>query len=343
MKKRERTDYLVGVDVGGSKTMAGVFTPDLKLLQALKVSTKAHRGTDQVIQRIIDCIRDVVDSCGLRMAQIESIGVGTPGVVEPRSGTVVLAPNLHWKNVRLRSRLAQALRRPVAIENDSKAAMIGIHEVELKSKPRHAVGIFLGTGIGGALVLNGSIFGGVAGVAGEVGHMVLSVGGPTCGCGKHGCFEVFASRTGMVARLAEAVKKGERTILKELLQQERRERGVLRSGSFRKAIKSGDKLAARIVHEAAEYTGIAIADLIHMLSPEIVVLGGGVIGALEKQMMPVIRRTARAHSLLRFVHEPKIVATQLGDHAGVTGAAAIARDHRRRPRVRGSSSSRPRG
>jgi glucokinase len=330
MVKRERTNYLVGVDVGGSKTMAGVFTADMKLLQALKISTKAHRGPDQVIQRIVSCVRDAVDGCGLRLAQIQAIGVGTPGVVDARTGAVVLAPNLRWKNVKLKARLARALRRPVVVENDCKAAMIGIHEVELRGKPQHAVGLFLGTGIGGALVLNGKIYGGCAGVAGEVGHMVLSVGGPLCSCGKHGCFEVFASRTGMVNRLQEAVKKGEPTVLKDLLAQERRERGVLRSGSLRKAIKNGDKLAQRIVHQAAEYTGIAIADLIHMLSPEVVVLGGGVIGALEKQMMPVIRRTARAHSLLRFVHEPKIFASQLGDHAGITGAATLARD--RRPR-----------
>src|SRR5438445_13310532 len=106
MMKRERTDYLVGVDVGGSKTMAGVFTREMKLLQALKVSTKAHRGVDEVIQRIVDCVRETVEGCGLRLAQIESIGVGTPGVVEPRSGTVVLAPNLRWKNVKLRARLS---------------------------------------------------------------------------------------------------------------------------------------------------------------------------------------------------------------------------------------------
>jgi glucokinase len=329
MTKKPRTKYLVGVDVGGSKTMAGVFTRQLKLVNALKISTKAHRGADEVIQRIVDCIRDTVDGAGLKLSDIESIGVGTPGVVEPRSGTVVLAPNLHWKNVKLRSRLARALRRPIIIENDSKAAMIGIHEVELRGKPRHAVGIFLGTGIGGALVLNGALYGGCAGVAGEVGHMVLSVGGPTCGCGKHGCFEVFASRTGMVSRLQDAVKKGEHTILEDLLVQERRERGALRSGSLRRAVRSGDALAKRVVHQAAEYTGIAIADLIHMLSPEIVVLGGGVIGALEREMMPTIRRTARAHSLLRFVHEPTIMASRLGDHAGITGAAALARDHRR--------------
>jgi glucokinase len=110
--KKERTDYLVGVDVGGSKTMAGVFTQDLKLLQSLKISTKAHRGTEEVLERIVGCVHDTVAACGLRMAQVAAIGVGTPGVVEPRSGTVVLAPNLRWKNVRLRSRLGRALRRP---------------------------------------------------------------------------------------------------------------------------------------------------------------------------------------------------------------------------------------
>ena len=155
-------------------------------------------------------------------------------------------------------------------------------------------GIFLGTGIGGGIILDGKLFSGFGGTAGEIGHMVIEVGGPKCGCGNRGCFEALASRTAIFRRLSEAVADGKKTILTELLGDDLAD---LRSGDLRKAIKKGDKFVEQIIEEAAEYTGIAVANLINILNPEVVVLGGGVIEALGDEMMAIILATAQDYGM----------------------------------------------
>jgi glucokinase len=324
-KKGRKVKYLVGVDVGGSKIMAGVFTHDLKQLHSVKIDTWVHRGPDAVLQRIIDCAKDAITGAGLKLSDVAAIGVGTPGIVNPKAGTVVVAPNLRWENFNLRSRLVKAFRRPVVIGNDCTTAMEGIYEVELRKKPRNALGMFMGTGLGGALVLGGEVYSGMGSIAGEVGHMVVERTGPRCGCGSQGCFEVFSSRTGIANRMRAKLQNGDASMLKELLAQDQKEPGTLRSEHLHDAIKQGDQLAERMVRDAAEYTGLAVASLINLLSPEVVVLGGGLIGALHEQIMPIVHDQVRSHALLRFLKEPKVFATKLGDRAGIVGAAVLAR------------------
>src|SRR5262249_7353311 len=150
----------------------------------------------------------------------------------------------------------------------------GVYEVELKSQPRNVLGMFLGTGIGGGLIINREIYRGFTECAGEIGHMVLELNGPKCGCGNRGCFEALASRTALFQRIRTAVKEGQETLLTEMLGKDLED---LRSGDLRKAIRRGDKFVAQIVEEAAQYTGIAVANLANILGPQYVVLGGGII------------------------------------------------------------------
>jgi glucokinase len=324
MKKSAR-GYLVGVDIGGSKIMAGLFTRGLKLLDSVKISTHAQRGPDDVLERIVGCIEGLLDSRGLAMSDVEAVGVGTPGIIDNKTGTVIAAPLLQWERFALKARLQKALKRPVSVHNDCSVAMAAIYEIELKRKPRNALGIFMGTGLGGALVLDGHLYTGTTGIAGEVGHIVVEKNGPPCPCGSRGCFEVFASRSGIADRLRAEMKKGQTTSIKDILEKDRREPGTLRTGTLRTAMKSGDKLVRRTVHEAAEYTGVAIANLINLLSPDVVVLGGGLIDTLKGEIMPIIDERVEAQALLRFLKKPQVFATRLGDKAGITGAAVMAR------------------
>ncbi len=324
MRKRAAR-YFVGVDIGGSKIMAGLFDAKLRLLDSLKVNTKAHRGATEVLGRVVRCVTDVTERCNVGLSQVAAIGVGTPGVVDYKTGRVLLAPNLGWKNVKIKKRLRAALKRPLDVENDCLVAMRAIYEIELKRKPQHVVGIFLGTGIGGALVFSGQHYRGGGGVAGEIGHMIVDADGPPCVCGGRGCFELYASRTGIVNRLRAAVAAGEKTSLFRLLEEDRNEPGALRSGLIKKAFEQGDALVRRVVKEAAEFTGVAIGNLVNLLTPEVVVLGGGVVEALEHEMLPVTMRKARERAL--FLKQPKIIASNLGDKAGITGAAVLARRH----------------
>jgi glucokinase len=224
--------------------------------------------------------------------------------------------------VALKKILEKDLGVPVFLENDCNVAILGVYETELASKPRHVVGIFLGTGIGGGIILDGKLYTGFSGTAGEVGHMVIEVGGPKCSCGSRGCFEALASRTAIFRRLSEAVADGKKTLLTESLGPDLKD---LRSGDLRKAIKKGDKLVEKIVEETAEYTGVAVANLINLFNPQVVVLGGGVIDALGDEMMAIIVETARDYSLSGTSKGVDILPSKIGDDAGITGGAVLAR------------------
>ncbi|MGD0813617.1 MAG: ROK family protein [Verrucomicrobiota bacterium] len=315
-------DFFVGVDLGGTKILAGVFDPQLACLGRNKMSTKPERGADEVIDRIARCVRDAVDECDLEFKQLRGVGVGAPGAIDVSSGKVIFAPNLQWQDVSLKKALEKELGVPVSIENDANSAMLGVFESELESKPRYVVGIFIGTGIGGGIIVDGKLYSGFNGTAGEIGHMVIEVGGPKCNCGNRGCFEALASRTAIFRKIHAAVKDGQKTLLTDMLGADL---SNLRSGDLRKAIRKGDSVVEKVIEEAAEYTGIAVANLINIFNPQTVVLGGGVIDALGDEMMAIIVETAEDYALNGTSKGIEIVASKNGDDAGIIGAAVLAR------------------
>ena len=317
-----KRDHFIGVDLGGTKILAAVFDAQLKCLGKVKMSTKPERGPDGVLERVARCVREAVDECDLSLDQVRALGIGAPGAVDPETGRVIFAPNLKWEDISLRKPLEKELHVPVFAENDCNACGLGVYETELNSKPASMVGIFLGTGIGAGIVLDGRPYAGFNRTAGEIGHMVLEVGGPKCGCGNKGCFEALASRTALFRQIQTAVKEGQKTVLTDMLGPDLAD---LRSGDLRKAIRRGDKFVEKIVEGEAEYTGIAVANIINLLNPEVVVLGGGVIDALKDEMMAIIIETARDYALPGTDKGIEIVASKLGDDAGITGAAVLAK------------------
>lgn len=318
-----KAEYVVGVDLGGTKILSGVFDHSMECIGTAKLSTKSQRGVDRVVERIARCAQDAVDEADLTLKQVAGIGIGAPGAVDFNSGTVIFAPNLEgWKEIPLKKELEKALGVPVFIENDCNISALGVYAVELKSKPHSMVGIFVGTGIGGGLVIEGELYSGFGHTAGEIGHMVLEVNGPKCGCGNKGCFEALASRTAIFQQIKAGVKDGEKTLLTEMLGNDLAD---LRSGDLRKAIRRGDKFVDRIIEGAAEYIGIATANLVNILNPEVVVLGGGVIEALADEMMSVIVETATDYAMPGALKGVEIIPSKLGDNAGITGAAVLAR------------------
>ena len=318
-----KADYYVGVDLGGTKILAGVFKHSLECVSSTKLSTKAQRGVEAVIERVARTVQDAVDEADLSMKQIAGVGIGAPGAVDFNNGTVIFAPNLEgWKDIALKKALEKQLGVPVFVENDCNIAALGVYVSELKSKPRSMVGIFVGTGIGGGLIINGDLYSGFCHTAGEIGHMVLEVSGPKCGCGNKGCLEALASRTAIFQQIKAGIKAGEKTLLSDMLGNDLSD---LRSGDLRKAIRRGDKFVDRVIEGAAEYIGIATANLINILNPEVVVLGGGVIEALADEMMAIILETAQDYAMPGTMKNVEIVASRLGDSAGITGGAVLAR------------------
>jgi len=314
----------IGVDLGGTKILAGVFNPQLKRIATAKSSTKADRGPKSVMERIVRTVRDAIDEADQDIKLVKGIGIGAPGSIDSGEGRVIFSPNMPgWEDVHLKKELEKQLNVPVFVENDCNACALGVYVAELNSKPRHMVGIFIGTGIGAGIILDGKLFNGFNRTAGEIGHMVLEVGGPKCGCGNKGCFEALASRTAIFRRIQSAVKDGQKTTLVDMLGTDLDD---LRSGDLRKALRKGDKLVEKVIEEAAEYTGIAVGNIINFLNPECIVLGGGVIDALQDEMMSIIVETAKDYAMTGTSKGVEIVASRLGDNAGITGAAALARE-----------------
>jgi len=315
-------EYVVGVDLGGTKILAGVFKRSFECIGSSKLSTKSQRGVDAVVERIARCVQDAVDEADLSLKQVAGVGIGAPGAVDFADGKVIFAPNMEgWKDVPLKKDLEKALGVPVFVENDGNIAALGVHVAELKGKAKSLIGIFVGTGIGGGLIVNGDLYSGFNHTAGEIGHMVLDLNGPKCGCGNKGCFEALASRTAIFQQIKAGIKDGEKTILTEMLGNDLAD---LRSGDLRKAIRRGDKFVDKVIEGAAEYIGIGIANLVNILSPEVVVLGGGVIEALADEMMSVIVETAQDYAMPGTMKGVEIIASKLGDSAGITGAAVLA-------------------
>jgi glucokinase len=249
MSESNKPEYVVGLDLGGTKILAGVFKHSMECVATAKLSTKSQRGVKAVMERIDRCVRDAVDEADLSMKQIAGIGIGAPGAVDFNEGRVIFAPNMEgWKDVPLKKELEKLLGVPVFVENDCNVAALGVYVAELKSKPRNMVGIFVGTGIGGGIIINGQLYGGFSHTAGEVGHMVLEVNGPKCGCGNKGCFEALASRTAMFQQIKAGIKDGQKTLLTDMLGNDLDD---LRSGDLRKAVRKGDKFADRVVEDAA--------------------------------------------------------------------------------------------
>lgn len=322
MADAAKGDFYVGVDLGGTKILAGVFDPQLNCIGRIKMSTKPDRGAEEVMDRIARCVRDAVDECDLDFKQLRGVGVGAPGAIDGDTGRVIFAPNLQWQDIPLKKILEKDLGVPVLIENDGNVAVLGVYESELQGKPRHVIGIFIGTGIGGGIILDGKLFSGFSGTAGEIGHMVIEVGGPKCNCGNRGCFEALASRTAIFRKIHAAVKDGQKTLLTDYLGPELSD---LRSGDLRKAIRKGDSFVEKVIEEAAEYTGIAVANLINVFNPQTVVLGGGVIDALGDEMMAIIVETAEDYVMNGTSKGVEIIASKKGDDAGIIGAAVLAR------------------
>lgn len=319
-----KQEIFVGVDFGGTKLLAGVFDPQLRLIGTEKISTKSERGVDAVLDRIARVVREAVDDCDFDLKQVRGIGIGAAGAVDPVAGKVLFAPNLpKWENIPLKKELEKRLSVPVFVENDCNACTLGVQEKQLKGKYRDVIGIFIGTGIGGGLMLDGKLHGGASGSAGEIGHMVIEASSEQkCGCGNRGCFEALASRTAMFRQIKDAVKKGEKTLLTDMLGPDLDD---MRSGDLRKAIRKGDKFVSKIVADAAFYTGIAVANLINIFNPNVVVLGGGVIDALEDEMLSIIVEVAQDYAMPSLGKAAEIIAAEDADHVGIIGGAVLAK------------------
>ncbi len=314
---------VIGMDLGGTKILAAVVDGEGTIVAEAKLKTKAEQGPDAVIERIAQVARQAAQKAKIDWPEIRGVGIGAPGPMNPETGVVYHPPNLPgWDEIALGPRLSEALGVPVGLENDVNLGTLGEHALGAGQGTKDMVGIFVGTGVGGGLILDGKLRSGFRHAAAEVGHMIVMADGPVCGCGKRGCLEALASRTAIERDIRLGLAAGRESLLAELMG----DRGRLTSGALAEALQRGDPLVSEVIGRAQWYLGLLTASLVNLIDPEMIVFGGGVVEAVGDGFLDPIRVTARQYYIQQAdADKVRIVPARLGDYAGVLGAAVLAR------------------
>lgn len=319
MARREKNDgYLVGLDIGGTKFMAAVLDSAYKVAGRCRKRSRSLKRDESTEERIFRIVRSAMEDAGVEA--IRGIGVGSPGPLDPKTGVIIDTPNLGWKNFPLARILGKEFGVPVVVDNDVNVGTYGEWSFGDVRECKNVVGVFPGTGIGGGIIIDGKLLHGFSGAAGEVGHMTIQLDGPYCGCGKRGCLEALASRIAIAEQVAAlAIREDAPYILEHC----GTDLAQIRSSVIAEAIKAGEKKVEGVVRKAAYFTGVAVANLINIVSPEAVVLGGGLVEAMQSLYLEEVNRAVHEHAMPFLRKGVRIVPARLGDDAVVLGAARL--------------------
>jgi len=320
---RLATTYIVGVDLGGTKISVGAMPADGTRQIAMRaVPTLAAEGADAVVQRITDSIEAVIAQTiaetGATRADFAGVGIGSPGPLDREKGLVITTPNLGWTNFPLRDRICDVVKLPGVLDNDANCATLAEWWVGAAQGAQNVVGITIGTGIGGGLILNGTLFHGSSDAAGEIGHTTIDANGRRCKCGNYGCLEAYASGPATAERARERMAGGEDSQLTAMCGGDL---ANITAQMVYDASAKGDNVAREVVRETARFLGTGIANLLNVFNPEVVVLAGGVAQAGEDLFRP-LRAEVRRRAFKPSVDACRIVPGMLGGTAGTVGAVA---------------------
>jgi glucokinase len=291
--------YNICLDIGGTKVLGVVFNSKKEIVFRLKKKTKSGGdSSDNIEQLIINVVKELIDASGIKADKINAIAAGAPGVINQETGVVLFSPNLPWRNYNIKKPIEKEFGCPFYIGNDVNVGVLGEYKYGACKGYKNVVGLFVGTGMGGGLILNGELFTGNKFKAAEYGHMILDPEGPLCNCGQRGCLEAFSSKQGMSAYIRQQVSRGRKSSMAESV-----ENGVFKSKVLKSALAEGDSVAVEAVDRACHYLAVASGNLVNTFSPDVVVYGGGVIEAVgdiflekilsevDRYCMPSIRET----------------------------------------------------
>jgi glucokinase len=315
---------VVGIDLGGTKILVGVVDPQNRILARAKRPTPSKEGGEAIVRAMNEGIEEALAGARVAPAELAGLGVGSPGPLDPQRGVILFSSNLAVKDFPLGPELSRRWDRPVLVWNDVRVGGYGEYHLGAGRGHRNVLAAFVGTGIGGCVIVDGKVVEGSTGNAGEIGHIAMRRRGPLCGCGRHGCLEALASRTAIAARIRKAIRKGASSRVAAELVNKPGDR--IKSKELAAAYASGDTLVLREVHRAAHELGRGLGGLVNVLEPDVVIIGGGVAEALGKPYLDAITLAARRQILSDPGGTIPIVLAELGDDAGVLGAALLARE-----------------
>jgi glucokinase len=328
MSDEKKGECWIGFDLGGTKMLAIVLDSSFQPIVRKRRKTKAHEGVEAAVARILDTINEALTEAGVDRTALRGIGLGCAGPLDLDEGIIIDAPNLGWKDVRIKSILEREVGCPAAVLNDVDAGIYGEYRFGAARSSRCALGVFPGTGIGGGCVYEGKIIRGKTNSCMEIGHIQVVPDGPLCGCGLRGCLESVASRLAISAAAAQAAYRG---LAPHLLEIAGTNLDDIRSGALADSIAAGDTVVETIVRIAAGHIGRAVAGAVHLLAPDCVVLGGGLVEAMPRLIVNEVSASAREHVLPAYANTFSIVPAELGDDSTAMGAAAWVREFASEP------------
>ena len=314
-------DIYAGIDLGGTKILVLVADAEGKVLGEVRVPTLATQGPESVITRMVDAVRSAASEARVETGSIAGAGVSAPGPIDTAEGIITDPPNLPgWHNVPLARILRERLGIPVVLENDANCGAVGEHMFGAGRGYRHMLFVTISTGIGGGIIIDNELYAGASGAAGEVGHIGVSVDGPSCGAGHPGCLEAFASGTAIAARARDMIAAGGLPRTARIAEHD----PPLSAKSVQMASEQGEAEATAIITSAGRYLGIGLASLINVFNPQAIVLGGGLTNIGDAILGPAVE-TARTRSFAQSFMDVRIVEGALGERVAALGAIAVAR------------------
>jgi len=314
-------DLILGIDLGGTKILTAVANSQGKILSRDHSITPAKKGYEAVIQSILESAHRALEQANIAISALTAIGVGAPGISNPETGILFTSPNLPgWRDVPLRDIMQKRLGKKTFLINDANAAALGELYFGAARGARNFIYITISTGIGGGIIIDGKIYIGAIGAAGEVGHMTIDDDGPICNCGNRGCWETLASGTALAREAKHRIKEGVRTSILEYAEGDVEK---VTAQVIHNAAEHGDNLAKELIARTGYYVGVGLANLINIFNPELIVIGGGLSNIGDMLLGPAFK-VAGERAYKEAFQAVRFASAELGRNSGVLGAAAFA-------------------
>ena len=313
--------YRLGVDLGGTNIVAGVTDENYNIIGIGKVKTNAPRPAEEIADDMAKAVFEAVKNAGLEMSDISSMGIGTPGAVDPKAGVVTYANNLGFENVPLCSMMKERTGVDFYIENDANAAAYGEYIAGAGKGTNNFVAITLGTGVGGGIVIDGKLYSGSNYAGGELGHTVVNFDGEMCSCGRRGCFEAYASATALIRQTKAKMEECKDSVMWEIAGSLNNVNGLTAFDAWRR----GDSAAKEVVEKYIEYISVGTTNMVNIFQPEKFCIGGGISGEKENLTNPVSEFVNREDYARNMKKRVEICVAELGNDAGIIGAAFLDR------------------
>lgn len=311
--------YSIGIDLGGTNIVSSVVNDSYEIISTSKTATNSPRSAEEIFDDIAKVTFEAIEKAGLTIDDIDSVGLGTPGTVNG-DGVIEFANNLVFNNVPAKQMLIDRLGiEKVYIENDANCAALGEAYAGVGNGAKDFVAVTLGTGVGSGIIVDGRIVNGVNFAGGECGHMVIVVDGEQCTCGRKGCWEAYASATALIRQTERAMEENPDSVMHQIAAEE----GKVSGRTAFDAMRKGDIAGIKVVDQYIKYVACGIINLVNALQPEVICVGGGICNEGETLMKPLRRYVQAERYSIYSKIQTKIVKAELGNDAGVIGAAIL--------------------